>query len=60
MEPAGRGVSVMWLGEFGMLWLAQALSRALQTKGTRERLSFFIVSFLPVPVVVLFVVLLQL
>jgi hypothetical protein len=52
----------MCKGELGMLWLAQALSKTLQTTGARGELNFFIVSFRPrrLQEVAVFVVLLQL
>jgi hypothetical protein len=52
----------MCSGDWGMLWLAQALSKTLQTTGARGELNFFIVSFRPrmMQEAAVFVVLLQL
>jgi hypothetical protein len=61
MVPATGGASVICSGELGMLWLAQALSKTLQTTGARGELNFFIVSFRPSMMQeVLFVAFLQL
>jgi len=52
IAPAGGGGSLMWTGDGGIGWLAQALSKTPQTTGTKGGLSFFIAAG--------FVVLLQL